>query len=47
MAERKTSTPSNGYLRTGQPGIPVPGAGRNNDGRLRQGDPMIPQKRRP
>ncbi|MDT9685580.1 MULTISPECIES: hypothetical protein [Streptomyces] len=46
MAERKTSTPSNGYLRTGQPGIPVPGAGRT-DGRLRQGDPMIPQKRRP
>ncbi|MET7760308.1 hypothetical protein ABZT27_37335 [Streptomyces sp. NPDC005389] len=44
MAEQKTNTSQKSYLRTGQPGIPVPGAGRT-DGRLRQGDPMVPQKR--
>ncbi|MGW3425660.1 hypothetical protein [Streptomyces phaeochromogenes] len=48
MADQKSGTQPRSYLRTGnqQQGTPVPGAGRT-DGRLRRGDEMIPQKRRP
>lgn len=43
MARRTDQTSDNrNYLRPGgQTGVPTPGAGRT-DGRLRQGDPLIP-----